>query len=185
MRKLVLLAQLAVLLIAAACGDAATDTTAAVAATSAPVTTIAATTTPPTTTPPTTTPVTTTPPATAAPGIVPGADADVDAVVTAYQIAFDSVSPFEDKSPYIDDPSGLESVVSAYLDTGGSFGGIEVVVTAVTINGDEADVAYDLLFGGNPGYPNLEGKAIKTAAGWQVPRAVFCGLMTSARVPCS
>jgi hypothetical protein len=176
MRKLTFLALLAVLLVAAACGDTATDTTAAPATTTAPAATAAPTTTPPTTAPPVTE---------AAPGIVPGADADVDAVVNAYQIAFDSVSPFDVKSPYIDDPAGLESTVDAYLETGDSFGGIEVIVTGVTINGDEADVAYDLMFGGNPGYPDLEGTAVKTAAGWQVPRAVFCGLMASARTPCS
>jgi hypothetical protein len=168
-------ALLAVLLVAAACGDAATDTTTASPATSAPAATAA----------PTTAPPTTAPPDTEAPGIVPGEDPDVDAVVEAYRIAFDSASSFEVKSPYIDDPAGLESTVDAYLETGESFGGIEVAVTGVTINGDEAAVAYDLLFAGNPTYPNLEGTAIKTAGGWQVPRAVFCGLMASARVPCS
>ncbi len=100
-------------------------------------------------------------------------------------MAFDSTSPFEEKAPYIEDPTGLEEVVAKYLETGESFGGIEVVATAVDIAGDEATVSYDLYFSGNPTYPNLQGTAVKTADGWKVPRTVFCGLMASARVPCT
>lgn len=174
----------AIALLAAACGDTGT----VVADTALPAETAPATTTaPPTTTPPTTTPPTTVAATTAAPvaGIVPGEDPEVDAIVTAYQVAFDSASSFEDKAQYIDDPTGLESVVERYLATGVDFGGIEVLATSVEINGEEAAVGYDLLFGGNPTYPNLEGTAVKTADGWKVPRVVFCGLMASARVPCS
>ncbi len=182
MRRIALsIAALAV--VSAACGDTGSvvvDATlpadAAPAATAAPVTT-----TPPTTTPPTTIAATTAPPA----GIVPGEDAEVDEIVTAYQVAFDSSSSYDDKAQYIDDPTGLESTVERYLATGVDFGGIEVLATSVEISGDEATVGYDLLFGGNPTYPNLEGAAVKTADGWKVPRVVFCGLMASARVPCS
>ncbi|MEE8330345.1 MAG: hypothetical protein V3R84_01080 [Acidimicrobiia bacterium] len=192
MRRIALsIAALAV--VSAACGDTGTvvvDATlpadAAPAATAAPVTTTPPTTTPPTTTPPTTTPPTTIAATTAPPaGIVPGEDPEVDAIVTAYQVAFDSASSFDDKAQYIDDPTGLESTVERYLATGVDFGGIEVLATSVEISGDEATVGYDLLFGGNPTYPNLEGAAVKTADGWKVPRVVFCGLMASARVPCS
>ncbi|MDH3730779.1 MAG: hypothetical protein OES13_06620 [Acidimicrobiia bacterium] len=182
MRRIALsLAALAV--VSAACGDTGTVVLdATVPADSVPAATAApATTTPPTTTPPTTVAATTAPPA----GIVPGEDAEVDEIVTAYQVAFDSSSSFDEKAQYIEDPSGLESTVEAYLQTGEGFGGIEVLATSVTISGDEATVGYDLLFGGNPTYPNLEGSAVRTPDGWKVPRVVFCGLMASARVPCS
>lgn len=169
-------------LVAAACGSdeaadsegAATDTTVA-----ATTTTVAPATT-------TTAPATTTTTTTAAleGGIVAGEDAEVDAVVNAYTIALDSVSTYEEKAPYIDDPSGLEDTVAEYLKTGESMGGIGVLPSAVAIDGDTAVVTYDLLFGGNPTYPDLTGDAVKTADGWKITRAGFCSLMSSARVGC-
>ena len=180
---------LAVTLLAAACGsgsetDAQGDTTVP----APPLTTTTteapapATTLPPTTTTTTTVAATTT---TAAPtGIVPGEDPDVDAIVLAYQIAFDSVSDFETKAPYIDDPSGLEETVALYLVTGETMGGIGVVVKEVTVDGDAATLIYDLLFNDNPTYPDQDGRAVRTEVGWQVPRGAFCGLMASARVGC-
>jgi hypothetical protein len=115
---------------------------------------------------------------------VAGEDADVDAIVTAYAVAFDSESDYAAKAPYIDDPSGLEDTVARYLTTGETMGGIDVLVTAVAVNGSEADVTYDLLFNGNPTYPDLSGSALLTDDGWKVPRGVFCSLMSSARVGC-
>lgn len=167
-------------LVAAACGsDEAADDGG-----SGTDTTVAATTT--TTAPATTTtaaPTTTTTVAEAG-GIVPGEDAEVDAIVLAYTIALDSVSTYEEKAPYIDDPSGLEDTVAGYVKTGESMGGIGVLPTAVAIDGDTAVVTYDLLFAGNPSYPDQTGDAIKTSEGWKVPRAGFCALMSLARVGC-
>lgn len=174
---------LAVALIAAACGggelaDSPSETT---TTTSAPTTTTTqATTTTEATTTTTVAETTTTKPA----PIVPGEDPDVDAIVLAFQTAFDSESGYDVKAPYIEDPEGLEGTVESYLKTGTSMGGISVAVNAVTIEGDTAKVSYDLLFGGNPTYPNLSGDAVKTADGWKVPRKMFCSLMTSARVGC-
>ena len=78
-------------------------------------------------------------------GIVPGEDPDVDAIVLAYTVAFDSVSDFEAKAQYIDDPSGLEETVAQYLVTGETMGGIGVEVSEVTIEGNTARLVYDLL----------------------------------------
>ncbi|MBT8193173.1 MAG: hypothetical protein HKO63_09660 [Acidimicrobiia bacterium] len=171
-------------LVAAACGSDETSDAGA----SATTTTVAAATTTTTTAPATTTtaaPATTTTTAAAAGGgIVAGEDPEVDAVVAAYTIALDSVSPYEDKVPYIDDPSGLEDTIAKYLETGQSMGGIGVLPTDVVIDGDTATVTYDLLFGGNPTYPDLTGEAVKTAEGWKITRAGFCSLMSSARVGC-
>lgn len=186
MKRLLLLV-LSLALIAAACGgttEVATDeptatTAAATTTTEAPTTT---TTAAPTTTTATTAATTTT--EAAAEGIVAGEDPEVDAIVLAYTIALDSVTPYEDKVPYIDDPTGLEETVATYLTTGESMGGIGVLPTAVTIDGDTAVVFYDLLFGGNPTYPDLTGPAVKTADGWKITREGFCSLMSSARVGC-
>jgi hypothetical protein len=173
---------LAFALIASACsaeadaevGDATTTTAAATTTTETTTTTTAPTTT-------TAAPTTTT---TEASGIVEGEDPEVDAIVVAYTIALDSVTPYEDKAPFIDDPEGLEDTVAQYLSTGESMGGIGVAVSAVAIAGDTATVTYDLLFGGNPTYPDLSGDAVKTADGWKITRAGFCSLMSSARVGC-
>ncbi len=177
-------------LLLSACGggdDVAADTTVAPTTTTAPTTTQPPATT--TTAAPTTTLATTTTASptttTAAPGgIVAGEDPDVDAIVLAYSIAFDSESDFATKSAYIDDPAGLEETVDAYLAVGDSFGGVSVEVAAVTVEGDAAEVSYDLLFGGNPTYPDLSGTAVLTDDGWKVPRTVFCSLMSAARVGC-
>lgn len=184
MKRLTVLV-VALALTSAACGGAAdadvgeTTTTTAAATTTTKATTTTSTTEATTTT--TAAPTTTT---TEASGIVEGADPEVDAIVVAYTIALDSVAPYEDKAPYIDDPDGLEDTVAQYLATGESMGGIGVAVSAVTIEGDTAKVTYDLLFGGNPTYPDLSGDAVKTADGWKITRAGFCSLMSSARVGC-
>ncbi len=175
-----------VALLVTACGggsepDAAAETTTTVPATT---TTIAPTTTTTTAAPTTTTTVAPTTTTTTVAGIVPGEDADVDAIVLAYQIAFDSVSDFETKAAYIDDPTGLEDTVALYLVTGETMGGIGVVVKEVTVDGATATLVYDLLFNNNPTYPDLSGRAVMTDLGWQVPRAAFCSLMSSARVGC-
>jgi hypothetical protein len=68
--------------------------------------------------------------------------------------------------------------------TGDSMGGVGVAVTDVVVNGETADVTYDLLFNGNPAYTGQTGTAVLTADGWKVPRDVFCGLMASARSAC-
>jgi hypothetical protein len=176
-------------LVTAACGggaesEVAAETTATQPDAPATTTTVAPTTT--TTVAPTTTttvaPTTTT--TTAVDGIVPGEDADVDAIVLAYQVAFDSTSDFDTKAPYIDDPSGLEDTVAQYLLTGETMGGISVNVREVTVDGDSATLVYDLMFNDNPTYPDLAGRAVRTEAGWQVPRGAFCSLMSSARVGC-
>lgn len=163
----------------AACGgstDSDSGATAAASTTVAPTTTTA----PPTTT--TAAPATTT----SAPvsDIIPGEDPDVDAVVVAYSIAFDSKTDYAAKQAYIVDPTGLEQTVADYLAIGETMGGVSVLVNEVVIEGESADVTYDLLFNNNPTYPDLSGTAVLTGSGWQVPRSVFCSLMASARVGC-
>lgn len=174
-------------LVTAACGSgleaevAAEITVTQPEATTTTVAPTTTTTTVATTTTTTAAPTTTT---TTVDGIVPGEDADVDAIVLAYQFAFDSISAYEIKAPYIDDPSGLEDTVAQYLLTGETMGGITVNVKEVTVDGDSATLVYDLMFNDNPTYPDLAGRAVRSEAGWQVPRGAFCSLMSSARVGC-
>jgi hypothetical protein len=190
MRRLIVFGMVAAL-IAAACGSADEDVNAAIATTTAAVLATTATAAPATTT--TTAPVTTTtealPATTEAPQIptvpvVPGEDEDVDAIVEAYSVVFDSATPYEDKVPYLVEPDGLEATVAEYSETGKAFGGVTLEAKEVGIEGDDALVIYDFLFGGNPAYPGQEGDAVRTDAGWQITRDMFCSVMASARVGC-
>lgn len=121
---------------------------------------------------------------TVAGGIVPGEDPEIDAIVATYSIVFDSETTFEEKAPYLVDPTGLEETVAGYAAAGEAVGGISLQATAVVIDGDSAAVTYDFLFAGSPTYQGLEGDAVKTDAGWQITRETFCGIMSSARVGC-
>ena len=193
MKRLIVFGVVAAL-VAAACGSADEDANAAAAATTAAALTTTTTLSPTTTT--TTAPATTTtgalPATTEAPQVptvpvvpvVPGEDEDVDAIVDAYSVVFDSATSYEEKVPYLVEPDGLEETVSEYSETGKAFGGVTLEAKEVGIEGDDALVIYDFLFGGNPAYPGQEGDAVRTDAGWQITREMFCSVMASARVGC-
>lgn len=168
--------------VATACSESDAPDTPTTAATSSTTTSVAPTTTAATTTT-TVAPATTTTVADTG-GIVPGFDPEVDAVVITYQIVFSSKTGYEEKAPYIEDPEGLEETVAEYHETGESMGGVELAPTSVTINGDTADVVYDLLFGGTTTYPDLTGDAVLRDDTWKITRNMFCAMMASARVGC-
>jgi hypothetical protein len=190
MRRLIVFGMVAAL-IAAACGSADDDANAAVATTTAAVPATTTTAAPATTTtaaPATTTtealPATTEAPQIPTAPVVPGEDEDVDAIVEAYSVVFDSAISYEEKVPYLVEPDGLEETVAEYTETGKAFGGVTLEAKEVGIAGDDALVIYDFLFGGNPAYPDQEGDAVRTDAGWQITREMFCSIMASARVGC-
>ena len=181
--KRILFLLVAVALVTAACSDdgGSEATTSSVEASPSTTTTVA-TTAPPTTTTSTSMAETSTtaPPA----AITPGEDPDVDAIVFAYQIVFSSETGYDEKMPYLVDPTGLEATVADYQETGESMGGVALTPTAVTIDGDVADVSYDLLFGGTPTYPDLTGDAVRIDGTWKITREMCCAMMASARVGC-
>ena len=108
----------------------------------------------------------------------------MDAIVLAYSTALDSVLEFVDKEAFIEDAEGLEDTVAAYNVNGQMVGGIGVQPLQVTIDGDSAEVVYQLLFGGNPSYSPQTGDAIKIDDTWKVTREAFCALMVLARGGC-
>jgi hypothetical protein len=189
MKRLIILAAL-VAVVAAACGTqeeaAAPETTTTQASTT---TTTEAPTTTSTTLAPTTTTLPPTTTTEAADGIetapvVPGEDEDVDAIIEAYHVVFDSATAYDEKAPFITDAAGLEETVTKYIAAGDDVGGITLQADEVGIDGDEARVIYSFLFAGNPAYSDLEGDAVLTDAGWQISREFFCEIMTLARVGC-
>jgi iron complex transport system substrate-binding protein len=155
-----------------AADDASVPAVEPASADSTTTTTVASTTTTTTVAPTTTT--------TVAPTFT-GDEADVAA---AWALVFDSTTDFEDKLPHLDDAESLVSTVEAYTATGDGFGGISLVPTAVTIDGDAATVTYDVIFGGNPAYSDITGTINLVNSSWVVPRSEFCSFMASARVGC-
>jgi hypothetical protein len=114
----------------------------------------------------------------------PTDEQDTQEINDLYEIVFSSDTTYEEKAPLIDDPTGLEETVAEYTKTGDSMGGVGLVATSITVTGDTAEVTYDLLFGGNPTYPDLTGDAVRVDGTWLVTRELFCSIMASARVGC-
>jgi hypothetical protein len=114
----------------------------------------------------------------------PANEQDAAEIAAAYEIVFSSDTTYEEKSPLIDDPVGLEETVAEYGKTGTSMGGVALVAKDITVSGDTATVSYDLLFGGTPTYPDLTGDAVRTDGRWLITRKMFCSVMASARVGC-
>ena len=106
------------------------------------------------------------------------------AVMDAWAVVFDSEADYGDKVPHLENAAQLESTVVAYADTGKSFGGVSLEPTAVAIDGDVANVTYNVLFGGSAAYSDLSGEMQLVEGIWVVSRDTFCGFMSSARTPC-
>ena len=116
--------------------------------------------------------------------VVPGEDADADAIVALYATVFDSTSTFEEKAPLIDDPTGLEAAIEGYRAAGDSVDGIFLEVSQTGVLDDRAAVLYDLLFGERPFQSDQPGDAIRIDEKWVVSRDFFCSIVELARVPC-
>ncbi len=163
-------------LVATACGTAQ-DTTSETAPIARPQATTLATTT-------TTRPIATTTMAPTTTALDTTTDADRQAITTAYEIVFSSETTYEEKAPFLKDPTGLEDTVLKYQEVGDSMGGVSLAATKITVQGSVAEVIYDFLFAGTPTYPDLTGDAVLIDGTWMITREMFCSIMSSARVGC-
>ncbi|MEQ8438465.1 MAG: iron-siderophore ABC transporter substrate-binding protein [Ilumatobacter fluminis] len=109
---------------------------------------------------------------------------DEQAAADAWAVVFDSAASFDDKQPHLEDAEALRSTVEAYAATGDTMGGIALDPTVVQIDGTDAIVTYDVLFGGSAAYTALEGEIADVDGVWQVSRDEFCDFMALARTPC-
>ena len=109
---------------------------------------------------------------------------DTEAVLQAYRVVFDSRVPFDEKVPYLEDAEQLRDVFERYVNAAQMFGGIYLDPTAVEIDGDTAEVTYNVMFGEQAAYSDLAGDAVRIDGVWSVTRARFCAFMSSARVSC-
>ncbi|MFK7918191.1 MAG: ABC transporter substrate-binding protein [Ilumatobacter sp.] len=103
----------------------------------------------------------------------------------AWSTVFDSTVPFDDKAAFLADAGSLAATVEAYTAAGNGFGGISLVPSDVVVEGDTAEITYDVNFGENPAYSNQTGTLQLVDGVWTVSRDEFCSFMTSARVMCS
>lgn len=108
----------------------------------------------------------------------------MEAVLEVYRIVFDSSIPFDEKLPYLEDAEQLRGVFEEYAAAAENFGGIRLDPTAVEIDGDTAEVTYDVMFGEQAAYSDLTGDAVRVDGVWSVTRGRFCAFMSSARVSC-
>jgi hypothetical protein len=111
-------------------------------------------------------------------------EADQEAISTAYEVVFSSETTYEEKTPFLEDPSGLEDTVLKYQETGLAMGGVSLAATKITVDDTVAEVIYDFLFAGTPTYPNQIGDAVLVDETWMITRDMFCSIMASARVGC-
>lgn len=114
----------------------------------------------------------------------PSASADEEAVKTAWTTVFDSAVPVPDKLRYVADPTAAEPVLTAYAGAGQQVGGITFAADSVVVNGDGAEITYDVAFAGNPVYQDLKGAVERSGDTWVVSQRQFCEVMASARTPC-
>ena len=56
--------------------------------------------------------------------------------------------------------------------------------TDVVVTGDTAAITYDVMFAGQPAYPDQDGTVQRVDGAWVVGRDEFCGFMAMARNPC-
>lgn len=123
-----------------------------------------------------------------APGGAGTADAAGGTAATAagnaWSLVFDSSVAFDDKAPHLEDADALRGTVESYTAAGDAMGGITLVPTDVTVDGDTATVVYDVMFGDAAAYTALTGTITLIDGTWVVSRAEFCSFMASARNAC-
>lgn len=172
-------AVLTMMALAVAACNSDSEPTGEPAATEAPTTTAAAT-----TEAPAASAVTTTTAAAEADTTTAEAEDASAEVLLAYRTVFDSRIPFEEKIPYLEDAEELSDVIEEYAETAENFGGVSLDPTAVEIDGDLAEVTYNVMFGERAIYTDLTGNAVRVDGAWTVTRERFCTFMSSARVSC-
>ena len=109
---------------------------------------------------------------------------DEAAAMAAWAVVFDSAAEFADKAPHLEDAANLEASNAAYAATGEGMGGVSLEPTAASVDGDTATITYNVLFGGNPAYSDLNGEISRVGGTWVVSRATYCGFLASAGTPC-
>lgn len=104
--------------------------------------------------------------------------------MAAWALVFDSTAAFADKAPHLEDSANLEASNEGFLTAGDAMGGISLAPSGAMVDGDTATVIYDVLFGENAAYNDLDGEIALVDGVWVVSRDAYCGFLSSARTPC-
>lgn len=98
------------------------------------------------------------------------------AAKTAFQQFFDPTTSLDQRVKLLQNGdqfrAALEAQAKSPLAKSSS-----VKVNDVTVSGDTATVAYDILLNGKPALANQTGHMVKTSGQWQVSTATFCTLL--------
>lgn len=109
---------------------------------------------------------------------------DEQAVADAWSIVFDSTTDLVTKAPYLENADSLAGTIEGYAEGGAAMGGVSLVTTAVTIDGDVATLVYDAWLNGVSSYKDLPGSLALVDGQWTVLEDEFCSFMSLARTPC-
>jgi hypothetical protein len=111
-------------------------------------------------------------------------DPEQEAAAEAWSEVFDTSVPVERKAEHLPDAAALQPTLQAYAAAGEGVGGISLRPTDVAVDGDTAEITYDVLFGGNVAYSGQTGSVDRVDDTWVVGRDAFCAFTASARAPC-
>lgn len=109
---------------------------------------------------------------------------DEAAAMAAFAVVFDSAADYADKADYLEDAENLETSNTAYTEGGEAMGGIALDPTAALVDGDSAVITYDVYFGENAAYTDLERSIERVDGVWTVSRDSYCDFLAQARTPC-
>ncbi len=102
----------------------------------------------------------------------------------AWAVVFDSSAEFSAKLTHLAGDASLEAANTAYANAGERMGGISLEPIAAEVDGENATVTYNVLFGGTTAYEDLSGTLELVEGTWVVSRESYCGFLASARTPC-
>lgn len=106
-----------------------------------------------------------------------GADAATTEEITdAYVVFFNGQTPPAQRAELIENGEAFAPVLQGLTQNPQSMQ-TTVAVKGVTVDGDQADVNYDLLMQGNPVMPDQTGQAVLVDGTWKVSADTFCALM--------
>ncbi|WP_436773692.1 hypothetical protein [Yinghuangia sp. YIM S09857] len=100
--------------------------------------------------------------------------ADQKAAATAYTQMLDTKVPVDQRKAGIQDAEGIAPLLNELL-ANPALGTASIKVNNVAVNGDKAQVTFDVIVGGAPFYPNQTGDAVKVDGKWLVGKKTVCG----------
>ncbi len=129
-----------------------------------------------------------TPPASSSPAASPSASAtstgssasaaDEKEITTNWEAFFNAKTPVAKRVSLLQDGSTFSSIIKSQAGSGLAAEATAQVTKVSLITTSEAQVAYNILVGGNPELKDQKGEAVLQDGIWKVGVTSFCGLLT-------